>query len=280
LTRAGSPVSKEQSKIPAIDGAGAVEVRCSAGPTPRSEQDPQVGAVDHPIAVEVGPAVLRWKQLRPDSSIGHEGWAVSLPSGQIDSAGRRGEYMLYPFRPGTSFVSQSPAAGWAQTLPTSSGHTIFVGAFKHARDVHFGSHSGCGELTIDSLNSQGSTTTVDLTVCNESCMEICEIRVVPSSGSLVASRSIATNFLGTGGCEQFTVTLQTGLEYSIELGPCAVDALLGPCTLATTLLHSCEWDLNGDGVVDGADLALLLGGGFGSVSGQDIAALMAAFGSC
>jgi len=207
------------------------------------------------------------------------GWTVRLSNGQIVTADSRGRYLFYPLANGTYRVSHVPPAAWTETLP-GGAYVVSLSSFQHADDRDFGSFFSCGHATVDSMVKQGTTTTFDVTVCNESCMEICEIRLVPTSGAPVAPLIITTSALLQGDCEQIQVALQTGVQYSIELRPCEVAFLIGPCVLDTTLLSSCEWDLNGDGKVDGLDLALLLNGTFPSVSGEHLSALVAAWGPC
>jgi hypothetical protein len=125
--------------------------------------------------------------------------------------------------------------------------------------------------------------------------EVAGLRVIAKSGD--------TNFTGTP-CNQITLIggtgvsgngINTGLNAAGQLVLRAGDSVSSINTIAKIDLGStpCLADLNGDGVVDGADLAAMLGAwgpcsgscpaditGDGAVGGADLAALLGAWGSC
>ena len=125
--------------------------------------------------------------------------------------------------------------------------------------------------------------------------EVTGLRVIAKSGD--------TNFTGTA-CNQLTLIggtgvsgngINTGLNAAGQLVIRAGDSVNSINTIAKIDLGStpCPADLTGDGVVNGADLAALLGAwgpcsgscpadltGDGVVNGADLAALLGAWGNC
>lgn len=125
--------------------------------------------------------------------------------------------------------------------------------------------------------------------------EVTGLRVIAKSGD--------TNFTGTA-CNQLTLVggtgvsgngINTGLNSAGQLVLRAGDSVNSINTIAKIDLGSapCPADLTGDGVVNGADLAALLGAwgpcsgscpadltGDGVVNGADLAALLGAWGNC
>lgn len=105
----------------------------------------------------------------------------------------------------------------------------------------------------------------------------------PTIGTLEPSFALAQFSLGPVNVLPTSLSIDNG-------GGFTTDEIRVGTTWASVLpAPSCPYDLNGDGTIDGADLALVLGGwgtptpditGDGTVNGADIAQLLGVWGAC
>lgn len=170
--------------------------------------------------------------------------------------------------PGISGATYAGIAGSSSLCISDSGVVVFANAF------NLGASSNVAIFAWD---------------------EVAGLRVIAKSGD--------TNFTGTA-CNQLTLVggtgvsgngINTGLNSAGQLVLRAGDSVNSINTIAKIDLGStpCPADLTGDGVVNGADLAALLGAwgpcsgscpadltGDGVVNGADLAALLGAWGNC
>ncbi len=170
--------------------------------------------------------------------------------------------------PGIAGATYAGISGSSSVCISDSGVVVFANAF------NLGATSNVGIFAWD---------------------EVTGLRVIAKSGD--------TNFTGTP-CNQLTLIggtgvsgngINTGLNAAGQLVLRAGDSVNSINTIAKIDLGStpCPADLTGDGVVNGADLAALLGAwgpcsgscpadltGDGVVNGADLAALLGAWGNC
>ena len=198
-----------------------------------------------------------------DSTIGSSFLAVRKANGTVVVLARALDAI-----PGISGATYAGISGSSSVCISDSGVVVFANAF-----------------------NLGATSNVAIFAWDE----VTGLRVIAKSGD--------TNFTGTA-CNQLTLVggtgvsgngINTGLNSAGQLVLRAGDSVNSINTIAKIDLGSapCPADLTGDGVVNGADLAALLGAwgpcsgscpadltGDGVVNGADLAALLGAWGNC
>jgi len=198
-----------------------------------------------------------------DSTIGSSFLAVRKANGTVVVLARALDAI-----PGISGATYAGISGSSSVCISDSGVVVFANAF------NLGAANNTAIFAWD---------------------EVTGLRVIAKSGD--------TNFTGTA-CNQLTLIggtgvsgngINTGLNAAGQLVIRAGDSVNSINTIAKIDLGStpCPADLTGDGVVNGADLAALLGAwgpcsgscpadltGDGVVNGADLAALLGAWGNC
>jgi len=198
-----------------------------------------------------------------DSTIGSSFLAVRKANGTVVVLARALDAI-----PGISGATYAGISGSSSVCISDSGVVVFANAF------NIGATSNVGIFAWD---------------------EVTGLRVIAKSGD--------TNFTGTP-CNQLTLIggtgvsgngINTGLNSAGQLVLRAGDSVNSINTIAKIDLGStpCPADLNGDGVVNGADLAALLGAwgpcvgscpadltGDGAVGGDDLGVMLGAWGNC
>jgi hypothetical protein len=198
-----------------------------------------------------------------DSTIGSSFLAVRKANGTVVVLARALDAI-----PGISGATYAGISGSSSVCISDSGVVVFANAF------NLGATSNVGIFAWD---------------------EVTGLRVIAKSGD--------TNFTGTP-CNQLTLIggtgvsgngINTGLNAAGQLVLRAGDSVNSINTIAKIDLGStpCPADLTGDGVVSGADLAVLLGAwgpcsgscpadltGDGAVGGDDLGVMLGAWGNC
>jgi len=198
-----------------------------------------------------------------DSTIGSSFLGVRKANGTVVVLARALDAI-----PGISGATYAGISGSSSVCISDSGVVVFANAF------NIGATSNVGIFAWD---------------------EVTGLRVIAKSGD--------TNFTGTP-CNQLTLIggtgvsgngINTGLNSAGQLVLRAGDSVNSINTIAKIDLGStpCPADLNGDGVVNGADLAALLGAwgpcvgscpadltGDGAVGGDDLGVMLGAWGNC
>ena len=198
-----------------------------------------------------------------DSTIGSSFLGVRKANGTVVVLARALDAI-----PGISGATYAGISGSSSVCISDSGVVVFANAF------NLGATSNVGIFAWD---------------------EVTGLRVIAKSGD--------TNFTGTA-CNQLTLIggtgvsgngINTGLNAAGQLVLRAGDSVNSINTIAKIDLGStpCPADLNGDGVVNGADLAALLGAwgpcvgscpadltGDGAVGGDDLGVMLGAWGNC
>ena len=235
-------------------------------------------------------------------------------------------------RPGEYFVFAVPAFGWLPCgtfgeytlavtgVPCSGGGGGGGGACSSARTASLGANLFLGQSTGDSLDMTGfcnpgpsnddriyntnyftftapQSGAYSLSTCQFASFDT-KLAVMTACGN--ASTILACNDDGAGCFGGTTsvvsgVDLQAGATYFVAVGGASPDSAVGSLILAIELEQvapPCRTDLNGDGVVDGFDLAIFLSdwgappisrSDFnldGAVDGIDLTALLSAWGAC
>ena len=217
---------------------------------------------------------------------GMSGWMIDLRGSTVSmtaTTNAQGEYIFYPVPPGIYALAEQQQAGWTQTVPVPGDAILaFLDAFTHFGPIQFANHR-CGTVDVGGPGLSGGPTVPHLmTVCNDSCLETCEVRLVPPAGWTPFAQTSFPVSIMPGACAELTIDVVPGLAFpfEVELVACEVGQFLGGCGIPAEIVPACPWDLNGDGVVDGADLTILTSGSVMVAGPTELIGLLASWGPC
>jgi len=205
--------------------------------------------------------------------------------GAPSESGRAFVYRLLPENDECSFFTISSLSAGSNpftNIGTSSSNPVTPCSASFGSDLWFTYVVTCeGEVTIDTCNSADFNTVLAV-------YDGCSYGGAGFTCSLGALVACSNNAAGCGDGSSVTFSAVPGQCFTVRVGGHFGEQ--GTGTINVSCTQACAGDLDSNGIVDGADLGLLLGewgfngagdlDGNGTIDGADLGILLAAWGPC